>query len=95
MVELMSRLLAPRIVSIINSSLLNTTEKGGIFKGYVNMFDLVIGDEGLRIPEPVFMAIASRLESWAHPHRGRLPVRTLCEMFTGCQYSLLWSKEYH
>ncbi|KAL6726570.1 hypothetical protein Aduo_008530 [Ancylostoma duodenale] len=35
MIELMFRLVAPRIICITTSSLLNTTDKGGIFKGRV------------------------------------------------------------
>ncbi|EYC37484.1 hypothetical protein Y032_0787g2351 [Ancylostoma ceylanicum] len=70
MIELMFRLVAPRIICITTSSLLNTTDKGGIFKGYVNTFDLLIGDEASQIPEPVFMAIASRLEGARHIYIG-------------------------
>ncbi|KIH66108.1 hypothetical protein ANCDUO_03564 [Ancylostoma duodenale] len=40
--------------------------QGWHLRGYVDPFGLLIGDEALQIPEPVFMAIASRLEEARH-----------------------------
>ncbi|KIH52158.1 hypothetical protein ANCDUO_17742 [Ancylostoma duodenale] len=70
MVAMMFLFMNIRIVCITTSSLLNTTDKDGIFEGYLNHFRLLICDEASQVPEPVFMAMASRLPLARHVYIG-------------------------
>ncbi|VDO19051.1 unnamed protein product [Heligmosomoides polygyrus] len=59
-VEIMFLKYQPQVV-VRTSSLLNATGKGGIFKNYLDEFELIICDEASQVPEPVFAAMLSRL----------------------------------
>ncbi|CAJ0589227.1 unnamed protein product [Cylicocyclus nassatus] len=66
----MFRRMDPKIVCITTASLLNTTDTDGLFKGYLDKFDLIICDEASQVPEPVFMAMAARIPRARHIYIG-------------------------
>ncbi|VDO91204.1 unnamed protein product [Heligmosomoides polygyrus] len=60
----------PQVVAITTSSLLNATGKGGIFKKYLDDFELIICDKASQVPELIFAAMLSRLSRARHIYIG-------------------------
>ncbi|VDK68100.1 unnamed protein product [Cylicostephanus goldi] len=71
MVDIMLRRMDPKIVCITTLSLLNTTDKDGLFKGYLSKFDLITCNAGaLEVPGPVFMTMTARVPKARHVYIG-------------------------
>ncbi|WKY04519.1 hypothetical protein Q1695_005490 [Nippostrongylus brasiliensis] len=58
MASVMFKWYRPNIIVITTSSFLNATSKNGIFRGYLDEFDVLLCDEASQLPEPVFAAIS-------------------------------------
>ncbi|CAJ0589338.1 unnamed protein product [Cylicocyclus nassatus] len=70
MVDILFKHMNPKIVCITTASLLNTTDKKGLFRGYLDRFNLLICDEASQVPEPVFMAMVARVPTARHIYIG-------------------------
>uniref|UniRef100_A0A0N4YGS5 AAA_12 domain-containing protein n=1 Tax=Nippostrongylus brasiliensis TaxID=27835 RepID=A0A0N4YGS5_NIPBR len=70
MASVMFKWYRPNIIVITTSSFLNATSKNGIFRGYLDEFDVLLCDEASQLPEPVFAAMLTRLPHARQIHIG-------------------------
>ncbi|EPB67806.1 hypothetical protein ANCCEY_13099 [Ancylostoma ceylanicum] len=69
-VAIMFRVRRPSIVCMTTASLLNATSRSGIFKAHLLACRVIIGDEASQIPEPAFVAMATRFAHARHIYIG-------------------------
>ncbi|EPB70379.1 hypothetical protein ANCCEY_10528 [Ancylostoma ceylanicum] len=60
----------PSVVCMTTASLLNATSRSGIFKAHLLACRVIIGDEASQIPEPAFVAMATRFTHARHIYIG-------------------------
>ncbi|KIH52452.1 hypothetical protein ANCDUO_17446 [Ancylostoma duodenale] len=69
-VAIVFRVRRPSVVFMTTSSLLNSPSRSGISKAHPLAYHVIIGDEASQIPEPAFVAMATRFPYARHVYTG-------------------------